>query len=152
MHHILPSSTPINPIRLAKTHTHPVNHSRSYLPYQYFSSILFSYFPGLCTLHTACTHCSSCFLASFNQSQQVTLISFLHLMLHRASWLAGTAELLWALTLMVSVFLKQTNKQTTSPPTQKKTPKQNRENVGYKMCLCTIGHQHTGIPVQCSYF
>lgn len=39
MHHILPPSTPTNPIKLAKTHTHAVNHSKSYPPYQYFSSI-----------------------------------------------------------------------------------------------------------------
>lgn len=97
MHHILPPSTPTNPIKLAKTHTHAVNHSRSYPPYQYFSSISLSYFPGLCTLHTACTHCSPCsFLAPLNQSQQDTLIPFLHLMLHQTSWLAGTDKLLCA--------------------------------------------------------
>lgn len=95
MHHILPPSTPTNPIKLAKTHTHAVNHSRSYPPYQYFSSISLSYFPGLRTLHTACIHCSPCsFLAPLNQSQQVTFIPFLHLMLHQTSWLAGTDELL----------------------------------------------------------
>lgn len=97
MHHILPPSTPTNPIKLAKTHTHVVNHSRSYPPYQYFSSISLSYFPGLCTLHTACTHCSPfSFLVPLNESQQVTFIPFLHLMLHQTSWLAGTVELLCA--------------------------------------------------------
>lgn len=96
--HPLPQQIQLNLPR----HTHTCcQSSRSYRPYQYFSSISLSYFPGLCTLHTACTHCSPCsFLAPFNQSQQATFISFPHLMLHQASWLAGTAELFCA-SLMV---------------------------------------------------
>ena len=132
MHHVLPPSTPINPIKLAKTHTHAVNHSRSYLPYQYFSSISLAYFPGLCTLHTACTHCSPCsFLAPLNQSQQATFISFPHLMLHQASSLAGTAELLCApLTVcgLVCGFFFNGKMQDAKHG-----------------CLCTEGHQHRGI-------
>lgn len=134
MHRILPPSTPTNPIKLAKTHTHAINHSGFYPPYQYFSSISLSYFLGLRTLHTACTHCSPCsFLGPFNQSQQATFIAFLHLMLHQASWLAGTAELLCApLTVcgfifwfVCCFFLNR---------------KMQDANCG---CLCTEGHEHT---------
>lgn len=71
----------------------------------------FTHFLGLCTLHTARTHCSPCsFLAPFNQSQQATFISFPYLMLHQANWLAGTAELpLIVCGLVFYFFFKKEN-------------------------------------------
>lgn len=92
---ILPPSTPTNSIKLAKTHILAINHSRSAPIHPINISAAFHlYFLGLRTLHTACAHCSPCsFLAPFNQPQQATFVSFLHLMLHQA-WLTCSVFLL----------------------------------------------------------